>query len=98
VFHIVEGNVVTPRVYGRAVNIHPAVILLGIPAGSAIAGVLGMFLVVPFIGIVSKTWRIVLHVFGPIDPAAGGTSGDASMPVAGPAGEVDIIGPEPVPG
>jgi predicted PurR-regulated permease PerM len=62
VFNIVTGNIVSPLVYGRTVHLHPAVVLVAIPAGSAVAGVLGMFLVVPVIGIVAATWRTVLRV------------------------------------
>ena len=47
VFNVVQGNFVAPIVYGRAVNIHPAIVLLAIPAGAALAGIAGMFLVVP---------------------------------------------------
>ena len=47
VFNIVTGNIVTPLVYGRMVHLHPAVVLVAIPAGAAIAGMLGMFIVVP---------------------------------------------------
>jgi predicted PurR-regulated permease PerM len=65
VFNIVQGNFVAPLVYGRVASIHPAVVLLAIPAGSQIAGVLGMFLAVPVIGIVAVTWRTVLRVFDP---------------------------------
>jgi predicted PurR-regulated permease PerM len=63
VINIVQGNIVAPLVYGKTVNIHPAVVLLAIPAGSAIAGIAGMFLAVPVVGILATTWRIVLHVF-----------------------------------
>jgi len=71
VFNIVQGNFVAPLVYGRAVSIHPAVVLVAIPAGSTIAGVFGMFIVVPFIGVVVATWRTVLFVLGD-GPADGG--------------------------
>jgi predicted PurR-regulated permease PerM len=64
VFNLVQGNVVTPLVYNRAVNLHPAVVLLAVPAGSAIAGIAGMFLAVPILAIVSATWRTVLRVLG----------------------------------
>jgi putative heme transporter len=62
VFNIVQGNVVAPLVYSRVVSLHPAVILVAIPAGNAVAGVIGMFLVVPFLGIVAAIWRTVLRV------------------------------------
>jgi predicted PurR-regulated permease PerM len=64
VFNIVTGNIVAPLVYGRAVSLHPAIVLLASPAGNEIAGVVGMFLVVPFLGVVATTWHTVLRVFG----------------------------------
>ena len=68
VFNIVQGNFVAPLVYGRAVSLHPAIVLMAIPAGGAIAGILGMFLVVPFLGVLAATWRTVLHLFDPDEP------------------------------
>ncbi len=62
VFNIVQGNIVAPIVYSRVVSIHPAVVLVAIPAGNAVAGVIGMFLVVPFLGVVAAVWRTVLRV------------------------------------
>jgi predicted PurR-regulated permease PerM len=62
VFNIVQGNIVAPVVYSRVVSIHPAVVLVAIPAGNAVAGVIGMFLVVPFLGVVAAVWRTVLRV------------------------------------
>ena len=38
VFNIVQGNIVAPLVYSRAVSIHPAIVLLAIPAGAASPG------------------------------------------------------------
>ncbi|MFL5777315.1 MAG: AI-2E family transporter [Chloroflexota bacterium] len=70
VFNIVQGNFVAPVVYGRAVNLHPAVVLMAIPAGSAVAGVIGMFLAVPVIGVIATTWRTILHVFDSDSPLA----------------------------
>ena len=37
--------------YRRAVHLHPAIILLAIPAGGAVAGILGMFLAVPILAL-----------------------------------------------
>ena len=71
VFNVVQGNFVAPIVYGRAVNIHPAIVLLAIPAGAALAGIAGMFLVVPFIGVIATTWRTGLLVLGD-GPVPGG--------------------------
>ena len=76
VFNVVQGNFVAPIVYGRAVNIHPAIVLLAIPAGAALAGIAGMFLVVPFIGVIATTWRTGLLVFGD-GPVTGDVDRDA---------------------
>jgi predicted PurR-regulated permease PerM len=89
VFNIVQGNIVAPLVYGKAVNIHPAIVLLAIPAGSAVAGVIGMFLVVPFLGVVATTWRTVLVVMGEPRPAAGPVASQAAT--AAPTGEVEDL-------
>jgi predicted PurR-regulated permease PerM len=70
VFNIVQGNFVTPLVYGRTLSLHPAVILLAIPAGNEVAGILGMFLVVPFVAIVAATWRTALETIDPSAPEA----------------------------
>ena len=69
VFNIVAGNVVSPIVYGRTVHIHPAIVLVAIPAGAAIAGAIGMFIVVPALGIVAATWRTVLALTGGAIPS-----------------------------
>lgn len=94
VFNIVAGNIVAPLVYGRTVHIHPAIVLVAIPAGAAVAGVIGMFVVVPALGIVASTWRTVLGLMAaprPDGAAAGGQPG-ALVPVA-PATAVDAAAP-----
>ena len=62
VFNLVQGNIVTPLVYNRAVNLHPAIVLLAIPAGGAVAGIAGMFLAVPILAVIAATWRTLLYV------------------------------------
>ena len=70
VFNIVQGNFVAPIVYSRVVSLHPAVVLAAIPAGNEIAGIVGMFLVVPLLGVVAAVWRTVLLVLDtdPVEP------------------------------
>jgi predicted PurR-regulated permease PerM len=79
VFNLVTGNIVAPLVYGRTVHIHPAIVLVAIPAGAAIAGILGMFVVVPVLGVVAVTWRTVLSLMARQD------SGDSSDQAPGAA-------------
>lgn len=50
----VEGNLLAPLVLGRAVQLHPASILLSLTAGGVLFGILGAFLAVP-VAAVCKT-------------------------------------------
>ncbi len=77
VFNIITGSFIAPVVYGRVASIHPAVVLVAIPAGSTLAGVLGMFLAVPVIGIVAVTWRSALRL---LDPRTGGPDAPDDVP------------------
>jgi len=63
-FNIVQGNILAPIFYGKTVHIHPAIVLLAIPAGGAVAGIAGMFLAVPVAGVIAASWRSVLAVLG----------------------------------
>ncbi|WP_299959712.1 AI-2E family transporter [uncultured Modestobacter sp.] len=47
----VEGNVLQPVIMGRAVQLHPIVILLGVTAGGLAAGVPGALLAVPMLAV-----------------------------------------------
>jgi len=85
-FNLISGNVVGPIVYGKTVHLHPAVVLVAIPAGSAVAGVLGMFLVVPLLGVVAVSWRTVLSVMAAhAQDGKAVDGGSGAGPEAGPA-------------
>lgn len=62
VFNIVQGSFLAPIVYGKAVSLHPAIVLIAIPAGGQLAGIMGMFLAVPILGIVAAIWRSLIAV------------------------------------
>ena len=68
VFNVVQGSVIAPLVYGRAVSLHPAMVLIVIPAGGELAGILGMFLAVPLVGILGAVWRNLLAAIGEVPP------------------------------
>jgi putative heme transporter len=86
-FNLVQGNVVAPLVYGRTTHIHPAIVLVAIPAGSAVAGIAGMFLAVPVIGVVATTWRTLFSLMG------------TDLPSSPPADDSpDAVAPRPAPG
>lgn len=84
VFNIAQGNFVTPLVYGKSLSLHPAIVLMAIPVGNEIAGILGMFLVVPAAAMVSATWRLLpraINAAGLPPPPAG----EAGAPLAADA-------------
>lgn len=47
----IEGDVLSPLVMGRALSLHPLVILVVLTLGAVTGGVLGAFLAVPFTGV-----------------------------------------------
>lgn len=94
VFNIVQGNVVTPLVYRRAVHLHPAIILLAIPAGGALAGILGMFMAVPILALIATARLPIMRLLGgePAEASAEtGVPATAGVPEPAPAGS----GPAP---
>lgn len=50
-----EGNVLQPLILGRAIRLHPLVVLLAITAGTVTVGILGAFLAVPVAAVVAVT-------------------------------------------
>lgn len=54
-----ESNVLEPYILGRAINLHPLVILLSITAGSVTLGILGAFLAVPVAAVTARTVEIL---------------------------------------
>jgi putative heme transporter len=52
-----EGDLVAPLILGKAVALHPLLILFGITAGFVIGGIVGAFVTVPFLAIVTEVTR-----------------------------------------
>jgi predicted PurR-regulated permease PerM len=47
----VEGNYLMPRIHGKALNLHPVLILLAVIVGGGLAGLLGVLLAVPILAV-----------------------------------------------
>lgn len=74
VFQQFDLNYLIPRVIGRRVYLPPLVVILGIVAGAAIAGVMGIFLAAPTVASFRVFGRYILaNLFDmdpfPVDPA-----------------------------
>jgi predicted PurR-regulated permease PerM len=63
--HVVEGDVVGPRIMGRAVGIHPATALVALVAGTELFGIWGALFGAPLAGLIqalaTAAWREVVH-------------------------------------
>lgn len=54
-----EGNVLQPFILGRAISLHPLVVLLAVTAGAVTLGVLGAFLAVPVTAIAARVIELI---------------------------------------
>lgn len=52
IVHVIEGDVVGPRIVGKAVGLHPAVSLIALIAGAELFGIWGAILASPITGLV----------------------------------------------
>jgi predicted PurR-regulated permease PerM len=55
----IEGNVLQPIIQGRGFNLHAAVVILAVTAGSSLAGITGAFLSVPVAALIAVVYRYV---------------------------------------
>jgi predicted PurR-regulated permease PerM len=55
----IEGNVLQPIIQGRGFNLHAAVVILAVTAGSSLAGITGAFLAVPVAALIAVIYRYV---------------------------------------
>jgi predicted PurR-regulated permease PerM len=72
VWRLIQDYVISPRIMGVSVELHPLAALFGILAGGEIAGILGVYLSIPVMAslrIVWRRWRIYAEKrkFGPLN-------------------------------
>lgn len=72
VWRLVQDYVVSPRIMGKSMELHPLATLFGVLAGGEIAGVLGVYLSIPVMAalrIVWRRWQLYAEKkrFGPLD-------------------------------
>jgi putative heme transporter len=76
----VISNVIDPFIVGRAVSIHPAVVLLTVTIGGVLGGIAGAFVAVPILAVALDVADYVHNTTRPPDPSARGTTGGPSPP------------------
>src|SRR5882724_1971885 len=71
-WRMVQDYVVSPRIMGKSMELHPLAAIFGVLAGGEIAGVLGIYLSIPIMAslrIVWRRWRLYAEKkrFGPLN-------------------------------
>jgi len=71
-WRLVQDYVISPRIMGKSVELHPLAAIFGVLAGGEIAGVLGVYLSIPVMAslrIVWRRWRMYAEKkrFGPLN-------------------------------
>jgi len=77
-WRVIQDYVVSPRIMGRSMELHPLAAIFGVLAGAEIAGVLGVYLSIPVMAslrIVWRRWRLYAEKkrFGPLNDYSFGT-------------------------
>ncbi len=80
----VEGNVVTPLLQARTADVHPLAIIFSLLACNKLFGVFGLFISVPFAGLVKILIYEIRDLYGSIDRPGGFGSPDPNRPLHEP--------------
>jgi predicted PurR-regulated permease PerM len=93
--HVLEGDVIGPRILSRAVGVHPAVSMVALVAGSELFGVLGALLASPVAGLAQaiiadlyQEWRKLTPAQFPDTPLAVAAEAVAATTVPHPTDTV----------
>lgn len=82
-----EGDVLAPVVYGKAMSLHPLAILISLTAGITLAGILGGLLAVPLVAVawtVATAWNPDPEDAEDAEAGEGGEAGEDGVLEAGP--------------
>ena len=52
ILNLIQGKFLAPVIYHKTVDIHPALALIALPAGAALAGIVGLFAAIPVVAFV----------------------------------------------
>lgn len=79
-----EGNVLSPWLQARAMNLHPVIILLSVTLGGTIFGIIGAFLAVPVAAVIA----VILRYIGDLTDLATGQKSTNDIQFATTAGSL----------
>ena len=65
----IQGKFLAPIIYHKTVHIHPALALIALPAGAALAGIIGLFAAIPVVAFALAISGAVVSVLG-VDPTS----------------------------
>ncbi|MDO5512925.1 AI-2E family transporter [Corynebacterium sp.] len=57
-----EGNILSPWLQSKAMNLHPVIVLVSVTIGGGLFGLVGSFLAVPFVAMVAVAFRYVMDM------------------------------------
>lgn len=63
VVQMIESNVVSPKIVGERLGLHPVVVILAVLVGGQLCGFLGILLAVPTTAVIKVFWRDVLAFY-----------------------------------
>jgi predicted PurR-regulated permease PerM len=71
-WRLIQDYVITPRIMGKSMELHPLAAIFGVMAGGEIAGVLGVYLSIPVMASLRIVWRrgriyVEKKRFGPLN-------------------------------
>ena len=69
VVHIIEGDIVGPRIVGRAVGVHPAVSMFALLAGAELFGIWGALFASPLAGLLQAFLSVLWHEWRQFHPS-----------------------------
>jgi predicted PurR-regulated permease PerM len=70
VVHIVEGDIIGPKVIGRALGLHPVVAITALLAGTELFGVWGALFAAPVAGLIQRVLVTLWHDWRTLHPDA----------------------------
>lgn len=80
----IEGNVLSPMLQSKSMNLHPAIVLLAVTAGGSLWGIVGAFLAVPMAAVIAVLIRY-------LDEQISERSADILLSDAGPNPSDEIL-------